>query len=229
MTLDRVINVYPDWERLAALAAARARRLFDLVYPRDTPMIRLDTSAINLSLLLLRKPVRVAARPTDAIERITRDNGLSPQFSLTVGPAWQVRRLPPPMIPQGDQRPGTSPRRSGANRSPRPSHALHARAGWNSRGSCTMREKPAVLPDADNSLQRTAGADGGCAIGSGAALGLVEYQHVAMRPAIFAMMPLRRDEYTRHVGHVAGNGRPAPLEPLITPGISGVDPTSFPA
>jgi O-methyltransferase domain len=40
VTLDRVINVYPDWERLTELAAARAQRLFGLVYPRDTPTVR---------------------------------------------------------------------------------------------------------------------------------------------------------------------------------------------
>jgi hypothetical protein len=35
VTLDRVINVYPDWQRLIELSAARARRLYGLVYPRD--------------------------------------------------------------------------------------------------------------------------------------------------------------------------------------------------
>ena len=30
VTLDRVINVYPGWERLAGLAAVRAKRLFGL-------------------------------------------------------------------------------------------------------------------------------------------------------------------------------------------------------
>ena len=41
VTLDRVINVYPGWERLAGLAAGRAKRLFGLVYPRDTRVVRL--------------------------------------------------------------------------------------------------------------------------------------------------------------------------------------------
>ena len=30
VTLDRVLNVYPDWERLAGLAAAHAQRLLGL-------------------------------------------------------------------------------------------------------------------------------------------------------------------------------------------------------
>jgi len=90
VTLDRVINVYPDWERLVDLSAARAQRLYGLVYPRDTPMVRLVIFAMNLILRLRRKPVRASIRPRDAIERIARESGLTPQESRDVGPAWQV-------------------------------------------------------------------------------------------------------------------------------------------
>ena len=90
VTLDRVINIYPDWERLAGLAAARAQRMYGLVYPRDTRMVRLVILAMNLLLRLLRKPVRAAIRPADAIERIARENGLSPHLTRNVGPAWQI-------------------------------------------------------------------------------------------------------------------------------------------
>jgi hypothetical protein len=90
VTLDRVINVYPDWERLVELSAARAQRLYGLVYPRDTPMVRLVIFAMNLILRLRRKPVRASIRPRDAIERIARESGLIPQESRDVGPAWQV-------------------------------------------------------------------------------------------------------------------------------------------
>jgi 2-polyprenyl-3-methyl-5-hydroxy-6-metoxy-1,4-benzoquinol methylase len=90
VTLDRVINVYADWERLAGLAAARALRLFGLVYPRDTRMVRLVIFAMNVMLRLQRKSVRAAIRPGDAIERIARENGLTPHVSRAVGPAWHV-------------------------------------------------------------------------------------------------------------------------------------------
>jgi 2-polyprenyl-3-methyl-5-hydroxy-6-metoxy-1,4-benzoquinol methylase len=90
VTLDRVINVYPDWERLVGLAAARAQRLFGLVYPRDTRMVRLVIFGMNLMLRLQRQPVRAAIRPGDAIERIARENGLVPEISRDVGPAWHV-------------------------------------------------------------------------------------------------------------------------------------------
>jgi len=90
VTLDRVINVYPDWELLAALSAARARRLYGLVYPRNTPMVRLVIFAINLILRLRRTAVRAAIRPAGEVERIAQENGLSPHFSRNIGPAWQV-------------------------------------------------------------------------------------------------------------------------------------------
>ena len=90
VTLDRVLNVYPDWERLAELSAARAQRLYGLVYPRDTPMVRLVIFVMNLILRLRRKPVRASIRPADEIERIVRESGLGLHFSRSVGPAWQV-------------------------------------------------------------------------------------------------------------------------------------------
>jgi Methyltransferase domain len=90
VTLDRVINVYPDWERLVELSAARTQRLYGLVYPRETPMVRLVIFAMNLILRLRGKAVRAAIRPAVAIERIARENGLNPHFSRSVGPAWRV-------------------------------------------------------------------------------------------------------------------------------------------
>lgn len=90
VTIDRVINVYPDWERLAGLAAAHAQRLLGLVYPRDTPMTRLVVSGMNLTLRLNRKSVRAHIRPQGEIERIARENGLAPHAAQDIGPAWHV-------------------------------------------------------------------------------------------------------------------------------------------
>jgi magnesium-protoporphyrin O-methyltransferase len=90
VTLDRVINVYPNWERLTELAAARAQRLFGLVYPRDTRMTRLVVFGMNLMLRLKGKPVRAAIRSSDVIERIAHENGLLLRFARDVGPAWHV-------------------------------------------------------------------------------------------------------------------------------------------
>jgi hypothetical protein len=85
VTLVRVVNVYPGWERLIRLSAERARRVYGLVYPRDTPFVR------HLRLeLMLRGPVRASVRPDDAIERVLRERGLSRHFSLSVGPVWEL-------------------------------------------------------------------------------------------------------------------------------------------
>jgi SAM-dependent methyltransferase len=90
VTLDRVLNVYPDWKRLLELSAARAQRLYGLVYPRKTPMVRFVILLMNLVLRLRGAQVRAAIRPADEIERIARENGLVPHAFQNVGPAWQV-------------------------------------------------------------------------------------------------------------------------------------------
>jgi 2-polyprenyl-3-methyl-5-hydroxy-6-metoxy-1,4-benzoquinol methylase len=90
VTLDRVVNVYPDWRRLVELSAAHAQRLYGIVCPRNTPMVRFVILVMNLILGLTRKPVRAAIRPADEIERIARENGLTPHAAKDVGPAWQV-------------------------------------------------------------------------------------------------------------------------------------------
>lgn len=87
VTLDRVVNVYPDWEPLLTLSAERAQRLYGLVIPRNTLQVRLAVSAINR---IFRAPVRATVRPLVELERILDAQGLSPQFSRTVGPVWQV-------------------------------------------------------------------------------------------------------------------------------------------
>ena len=87
VTLDRVINVSPDWQRLIQLSAARARRLYGLVYPRDTLPVRMVVGVMNL--LMWRGPVHAAIRPLDEIDRLAREAGLVRYFSNTAGP-WQV-------------------------------------------------------------------------------------------------------------------------------------------
>jgi 2-polyprenyl-3-methyl-5-hydroxy-6-metoxy-1,4-benzoquinol methylase len=90
VTLDRVLNVYPEWKRLVELSSVRAERLYGLVYPRNTAMVKFVILMMNLILRLKRKPVRAAIRPADEIERIARENGLVHHASQNVGPARQV-------------------------------------------------------------------------------------------------------------------------------------------
>jgi hypothetical protein len=87
VTLDRVINVYPDWQRLIQFSAARAHRLYGLVYPRDALPVRMVVKAMNL--LVWRGPVHACVRSPDVIDRLANSVGLVRCFSKTTGP-WQV-------------------------------------------------------------------------------------------------------------------------------------------
>ncbi len=90
VTLDRVLNVYPDWERLASLSAERSTRLYGVVIPRDTLFVKVVIAGINLAQRLGRKRVRAAIVPIEALERTLRARGLHRCFSENVGPAWLV-------------------------------------------------------------------------------------------------------------------------------------------
>jgi predicted methyltransferase len=96
VTLDRVLNVYPDWEQLGSMAAERARRVLGIIVPRDTPMVRLVVAVIDVVLRLRRQPIRARVIQIEAIDRMARRAGLARTFSQAVG-AWQVlayRRIP---------------------------------------------------------------------------------------------------------------------------------------
>ena len=90
VTLDRVINVYPDWERLVRYSAAHARRLYGFVYPRDTRGVRSIVFAMNLAFRVLGKQVRAFIHPIDQIDRVLRENGLTRQFSRSARTPWEV-------------------------------------------------------------------------------------------------------------------------------------------
>jgi magnesium-protoporphyrin O-methyltransferase len=87
VTLDRVINVYPDWERLIRVSAQRARRRYGLVFPRDSLPVRIVVLVMNL--LVWRGRVHASVRSPDVIDGLVRGAGLVRCFSGTTGP-WQV-------------------------------------------------------------------------------------------------------------------------------------------
>lgn len=87
VTLDRVINVYPDWKRLIRISTARARSLYGVVYPRDTLPVRMVVSVMNL--LVWRGPVHASVRSPEVIDRLASEAGLVRCFSRTTGP-WQI-------------------------------------------------------------------------------------------------------------------------------------------
>jgi hypothetical protein len=87
VTLDRVINIYPDWRRLIQVSAARARRLYGLVYPRNTLPVKMVVSLMNL--LVWRGPVQAFVRSPEVIDKLASEAGLVRYFSKTTGP-WEV-------------------------------------------------------------------------------------------------------------------------------------------
>jgi magnesium-protoporphyrin O-methyltransferase len=89
VTLDRVLNVYPGWERLATLAAGHAQRLLGIVVPRETPLVRLVVTLMNVVMRLRRQSIRAAVVSADAIDNLARKSGLEAAYSNPVGP-WQV-------------------------------------------------------------------------------------------------------------------------------------------
>lgn len=89
VTLDRVICCYHDMEALVGLSAARARKLYGLVYPRDTWWMRLGFAGLNLAMWALRNPFRGFVHPTRAVDAVVGSNGLE-RHSYRRTALWQV-------------------------------------------------------------------------------------------------------------------------------------------
>jgi len=89
VTLDRVICCYPDMENLVNLSAARARKLYGVVYPRDTWWIKAGLALGNLFFQLRRSAYRAYVHPTRSVEAILSSHGLKRCFYHQTL-VWQV-------------------------------------------------------------------------------------------------------------------------------------------
>ena len=89
VTLDRVICCYDDMEKLVNLSAARARKLYGVVYPRSTWWVRLGLAIGNILLHLQRSSYRAYSHPTEAVEALVKSAGLKP-LSRRQTLVWQV-------------------------------------------------------------------------------------------------------------------------------------------
>jgi len=89
VTLDRVICCYPDMEKLVSLSAARARKLYGLVYPRDTWWMKFGLAIQNIFMHLRRRPYRAFTHRTKAVEALLVSSGLRRRsYDRTL--VWQV-------------------------------------------------------------------------------------------------------------------------------------------
>ena len=84
-----MICCYPDVRALVSLSASHARRLYGLVFPRDTWWARLGIRIVNLFLFIMRNPMRTFVHGRDVVDDLLRTAGLSPLFERRFF-FWQV-------------------------------------------------------------------------------------------------------------------------------------------
>jgi len=89
VTLDRVICCYPNAEALVDLSAARARRLYGLVLPRDRWVDRLLIRLENAWLTLRRCPYRAFGHSHALIDARVAAAGLR-RVDERFSPLWRV-------------------------------------------------------------------------------------------------------------------------------------------
>jgi magnesium-protoporphyrin O-methyltransferase len=89
VTLDKVICCYHDVRALVAASAARATRLYGLIYPRDAWWLRPVFAAGNLIFRLRRSSFRIFLHATAEVEATIAAQGLRAAFRRNHG-IWQV-------------------------------------------------------------------------------------------------------------------------------------------
>ena len=89
VTLDRVVCCFPDMENLIGLSAAHARKLYGLVFPRDTWWVRIGIKVANFFLRLQKNPYRGFVHPVPAMEAIITRKGFTQRFIRRTF-VWQV-------------------------------------------------------------------------------------------------------------------------------------------
>jgi magnesium-protoporphyrin O-methyltransferase len=88
VTLDKVVCCYPDMDSLLAISAARARRLYGIVYPRDGWWVRAGIAIENRVRRWTGGTFRGYAHSNAAIDEALRRAGLVPRFRK--GGVWWV-------------------------------------------------------------------------------------------------------------------------------------------
>ncbi len=89
VTLDRVLCCYHDMAALVERSSALARRLYAVVYPRDTWWVKGLFVFLDLALRLRRSAFRVFIHPTESVESILAKNQFAKRFHKNTF-FWQV-------------------------------------------------------------------------------------------------------------------------------------------
>jgi magnesium-protoporphyrin O-methyltransferase len=88
VTLDKVVCCFADMDTLLTSSAARARRLYGIVYPRDAWWVRLAIAAENRMMRWKGSSFRGYVHANSAIDAALRRAGLVPRFRT--GRVWWV-------------------------------------------------------------------------------------------------------------------------------------------
>ena len=89
VTLDRVICCYRDMPALVRASAAKAQRLYGLVYPRDVWWTRCFSASENMAFRLRRHAYHSFIHPTRLVDALVCSAGLERRV-LHQGVFWQV-------------------------------------------------------------------------------------------------------------------------------------------
>jgi magnesium-protoporphyrin O-methyltransferase len=89
VTLDRVICCFPEMEKLVSLSAARARKFYGMVYPRDTWWVKLAMAIQNFYFRLKRSSFRTFPHSTRAVEAVVSRSGFTRRYYRQTW-VWQV-------------------------------------------------------------------------------------------------------------------------------------------
>lgn len=89
VTLDRVLCCYHDLLNMVALSAARAKKLYGLVYPRFTWWTRAGAVLMNLIFRLQKNPYRAFIHADRQVEDLLHREGFQRRFYRQSG-VWQV-------------------------------------------------------------------------------------------------------------------------------------------
>lgn len=79
VTLHRVVCCYPDANALVGLSAARARRVYGLVLPKDRWLTRSALRLLNVTMWIRRKAYRAYVHPNARVDALAAAHGLVPR------------------------------------------------------------------------------------------------------------------------------------------------------
>ena len=89
VTLDRVICCYHDMKSLVSLSAARASKLYGVIYPRDVWWNKIGFRVMNLFFWFSRSPFRTFVHPDAGVKSILDSIGMTKVFYRKTT-FWQV-------------------------------------------------------------------------------------------------------------------------------------------